>query len=105
MGKNKRTRNLKAVGDAQRLTEEKTRDKFAETQDAAQGKLEKSTAPPSSTGRISPQISCTVLPEDKQLLNDLTIFAINKAGKPLNTSSIIRALIRLGHKRKDELEF
>ena len=41
MGKNKRTRKLKAVGDAQRLTEEKTRDKFAETQDAAQGKARK----------------------------------------------------------------
>ena len=105
MRKNKKPRSIKAVADAQRLTEEKTRDKFAETQDAAQGKLEKNTTPTSSTGRLSPQISCTVLPEDRQMLNDLTIFAINKAGKPLNTSSIIRALIRLGHKRKDELEF
>lgn len=105
MVKNKPTRNLKAVGDAQRVTEEKTRDKFAETQDAAQPKPEKISHSSASTGRVSPQISCTILPEDKQMLNELTIFAINKAAKPLNTSSIIRALIRLGHKRKDELEF
>ena len=105
MAKNKLKRKLKDVGDAQRVTEEKTRDKFAETQDAVQPKIEKILHSSPSTGRVSPQISCTVLPEDRQMLNDLTIFAINKAGKPLNTSSIIRALIRLGHKRKDELEF
>lgn len=103
MAKNKPIRKLQQVGNAQRVTEEKTRDKFAETQDTAQSKPEKET--PVSTGRVSPQISCTVLPEDKQMLNELTIYAINKAGKPLNTSSIIRALIRLGNKRKEELEF
>lgn len=105
MAKNKPVRKLQQVGDAQRLTEEKTRDKFAETQDTAQGKQQKSVPIPNTGGRLSPQISCTVLPEDKQMLNDITMFAINKAGKPLNTSSIIRALIRLGNKRKDELEF
>lgn len=66
------------------------------------------TAPnrqPLPIGRISPQISCTVAPEDKLLLNEITMHAINKAGKPLNTSTIIRALIRLGYKMKDELEF
>lgn len=103
MAKNKPIRNLQQVGDAQRMTEEKTRDKFAETQDTAQSRNEKTTISPN--GRVSPQISCTVLPEDKQMLNELTIYAINKAGKPLNTSAIIRALIRLGSKRKEELEF
>lgn len=101
MAKNKPIRKLNHIGNTQRITEERTRDKFAETQDTAQRNLEKA----SPSGRISPQISCTVLPEDKQILNDLTIFAINKTGKPLNTSSIIRALIRLGYHRKDELEF
>lgn len=105
MAKNKPIRKLQHVGEAQRMTEEKTRDKFAETQETAQSTPDKNTPNSSSTGRVSPQISCTVLPEDKQMLNDLTLFAINKAGKPLNTSSIIRALIRLGHKRKEELEF
>lgn len=102
MAKNKPVRKLHNVGKAQLAVEEKNRDKFAETQGIAQGSIGKITASP---GRLSPQISCTVSPEDKQLLNDLTIYAINKAGKPLNTSAIIRALIRLGHKRRDELEF
>ena len=104
MAKNKQVRTLQLVGNAQRMTEEKTKDKFAETKDTAQGNSDRKGVP-SSNGRVSPQISCTVLPEDKQLLNELTMFAINKAGKPLNTSIIIRALIRLGHKRKEELEF
>lgn len=103
MSKNKLKRNLQNIGTTQRMTEEKTRDKFAETKETAQPSKEKIV--PSSAGRVSPQISCTVLPDDKQLLNDITMYAINKAGKPLNTSSIIRALIRLGHKRKEELEF
>jgi peroxiredoxin len=102
MAKNKPKRTLQHIGVTQRMTEENTRDKFAETKETAQDK-EKIITP--SAGRFSPQISCTVLPEDKQLLNDITMYSINKAGKPLNTSSIIRALIRLGHKRKDELEF
>jgi len=99
MAKNKPIRKLKDVGDAQRVTEERTRDKFAEIENIAQSKSEK------KNGRVSPQLSCTVQPEDKLILNDLTIYAINKAGKPLNTSAIIRALIRLGIKRKEELEF
>lgn len=93
---------MEAVGQSQHTTEEASEDKFKQTEDLA---LKSTKAPSISAGRISPQISCTVLPEDKQLLNEITMFAINKAGKPLNTSSIIRALIRLGHKRKDELEF
>ena len=102
MAKPKIDRSLKGVGQAQQEVEKQVENKFDTTQDLAQGKkIQQQTAP----GRVSPQISCTVLPEDKQMLNDITIFAINKAGRPLNTSSIIRALIRLGHKRKEELEF
>jgi len=101
MVKNKPKRTLDAVGQSQHATEETTQDKFKLTEDLA---LKPKTSPVPA-GRLSPQISCTVLPEDKQMLNEITIYAINKAGKPLNTSSIIRALIRLGNKRKDELEF
>lgn len=92
---------MRHAGEAQLKTEKHVEDKFASTQQLAEPK----PLAPTTSGRVSPQISCTVLPEDKQMLNDITIFAINKAGKPLNTSSIIRALIRLGHKRRDELEF
>jgi len=101
MAKNKPTRSLSEVGKSQHETEATSQDKFKLTEELAT-KPAKAALP---AGRVSPQISCTVLPEDKQLLNDITLYAINKAGKPLNTSSIIRALIRLGHKRKEELEF
>ena len=103
MAKNKPRRELKVVGQSQQATEKTTKDKFANTEELAHNKLAKAT--PTTIGRISPQLSCTIALEDKQMLNDLTIYAINKAGRPLNTSSIIRALIRLGNKRKEELEF
>lgn len=54
--------------------------------------------------RISPQLSCTISPEDKEMLNELTLFLSAKAGRPLNVSSVVRALIRLGAKRKVELD-
>lgn len=55
--------------------------------------------------RNSPQISCTVLPEDKNILDEIVVFATNKKQKPMNISIIIRSLIRFGHKNKDELIF
>jgi hypothetical protein len=57
------------------------------------------------TKRSSPQLSCTILPEDKKMLNDLTIFAINKTENPINTSSIIRAIIRFANENKEEIEW
>lgn len=103
MGKNKRVkRSMTHVGNAQQQTEQTTADKFASTQDLAQPKQVKQ---PSSAGRINPQLSCTVTPEDKQLLDELTVFATVKHGKAVNVSSIIRALIRNGWKNKDALEF
>lgn len=56
-------------------------------------------------GRINPQLSCTITPEDKELLNELALYACNRERKVLNTSVLIRALIRLGNKYKDELSF
>lgn len=56
-------------------------------------------------GRINPQLSCTITPEDKELLNELALYACNRERRVLNTSVIIRALIRLGNKYKDELSF
>lgn len=95
-------RNMQNVGESQKKTEQTTKSKFDDTQPLAHG-----TRPVAATspGRVSPQLSCTILPEDKQLLNELTVFAVQKTGKAVNTSSIIRALIRLGHNRRDELEF
>lgn len=106
MQKNKTIRSMGAVGQSQYATEKTTQDKFKLTEDLAIPSIKTSLKNPiSSSGRISPQISCTITAEDKQLLNDITMFAINKAGRPLNTSTIIRALIQLGHSRQEELEF
>jgi len=103
MGKNKRVqRSMTHVGQAQQQTEQTTANKFASTQELAQPKQAKLQA---SAGRINPQLSCTVTPEDKQLLDDLTVFATVKHGKAVNVSSIIRALIRNGWKNKEALEF
>lgn len=57
------------------------------------------------SGRINPQLSCTITPEDKELLNELALYACNRERKVLNTSVLIRALIRLGNKYKEELSF
>lgn len=95
-------RSLAHVGQSQHKTELTTQDKFAETQSLAH--RAKSTSGISS-GRISPQLSCTILPEDKQKLNEIILGCIKREGKPLNTSMIIRALIRLGQKYENELEF
>ena len=93
---------MKPAGQAQRDTEKHAEDKFKFTEDIALSKLTPQTTS-SNTGRISPQISCTVALEDKEALNELTLFLSNKKGKALNTSTIIRALIRLGKRYKEEL--
>lgn len=104
MGKNKNKRSLVAVGKAQQETEKQTNDKFAATQSLAQSNtIKKELAEPA--GRISPQVSCTISLEDKEILNELTLFASNKKGKIVNTSIVIRALIRLGNEHRDKLEF
>lgn len=96
------------AGQAQKQVEVSNQNKFNQTKELALGEKKLSQSKPvenkSSNQRISPQISCTIAPEDKQLLQELTLFCSNKAGKILNVSHVIRALIRLGHKRKDELD-
>jgi len=59
----------------------------------------------SNAGRINPQLSCTIAPEDKEVLTGLSLWASNQEKKMLNTSTVIRALIRFGSQHKDELVF
>ena len=59
----------------------------------------------SDSGRINPQLSCTITPEDKELLTGLSLWASNREKKVTNTSTVIRALIRSGVQHKDELTF
>ena len=120
MAKNKQIRNMSAVGASQHLVEKETAEKFDSIHDLAHAKphstAEKAPnrverAPVKQitnapvTGRVSPQLSCTISPEDKELLNELALYACNRERKVLNTSTVIRALIRLGNKYKEELTF
>jgi hypothetical protein len=101
MAKNKPKRSLQGVGDSQKLTEEKVSDKFTQTASIAH----KNVIQNESKGRISPQISCTVGLEEKKMLDELTVFATTQKGKSVNLSTVIRALIRLGYAKKNELDF
>jgi len=100
MAKPKIKRSMEPVEQAQHVTEKTTQDKFKLTEELAAKPMKAYTQP----GRLSPQISCTVAPEDKEKLSNLTLFLSNKMGRTLNTSTVIRALIALGEKKKDELE-
>ncbi|MBS0272753.1 MAG: hypothetical protein JSR85_08975 [Proteobacteria bacterium] len=93
-------RKMSSAGESQKQAENATSSKFDNAKPQAESVKKQSNA-----GRISPQLSCTIATEDKKLLNELTLFASNREGKVLNTSMLIRALIKLGHKYKDELEF
>lgn len=96
------------VSASQQVVEQAVTDKFSSLEELVQPsrpvKAEKVVAAP-ATGRINPQLSCTIEPEDKELLNELSLYACNREKKMLNTSIIVRALIRLGSKYRDELEF
>jgi hypothetical protein len=100
--KSKTKRDLKKVGQSQRTTETATQSKFAQTEGIAKG--ERPSKPTAPAGRISPQLSCTIEPDDKASLNELTLYLSNKAGRPLNTSNVIRTLIRYGTRNKESLE-
>lgn len=100
MAKNKMDRSMSAVGQTQQVIEQTSASKFAAAQEIAQPKAEKIK---SQNGRISPQLSCTILPEDKELLNQLALYVSNKNGKLVNMSVLIRGLINLGNKYKEEI--
>jgi hypothetical protein len=102
MGKSKPKRSLKNVGIAQKKTEANVEDKFSQTASLAQNVPVNKK---STTGRISPQLSCTIGVEEKKMLDELTVFATNQSGKAVNTSIVLRALIRLGYENKNKLDF
>jgi hypothetical protein len=104
MAKNKQVRSMSLVGAAQHVVEEYSSSKFAATQELVQPK-EQFKKSESVNGRINLQLSCTITPDDKELLNELALYACNRERKVLNISTIIRALIRLGDEHKEELRF
>jgi hypothetical protein len=98
-------RSLDPVKLSQQTVEQAATDKFAAVQELAQAQQAKPhQQQQQSVGRVNPQLSCTVEPEDKDLLTALTLYVSNKAGKVVTTSALIRSLIRLGTKYKQELE-
>lgn len=95
-------RSMQPVTRAQEKIESKVIDKFSAIQEEI--KATRIEVKPKA-GRISPQLSCTIAPEDKDMLDKLALYACNKHGKLLNMSKILRAIIRLGDRYKTELEF
>ena len=95
---------MSIVGASQEIVERAAADKFASLEELALPKHDKARTV-SVNGRINPQLSCTIAPDDKELLNELSLYACNREKKMLNTSIIVRALIRLGNKYRDELTF
>lgn len=100
---NRLNRSLKKSGEAQLSTEKQAEDKFAKTESIAKGKQDRTSSISLPAGRLSPQLSCTILPDDKQLLNEIIVHGVIKTGKPINTSEVIRKLIHLGKRRIDEV--
>jgi hypothetical protein len=92
-------RKLKPAGEAQRNTEKTIEDKFAKTEDLAQSK----PIPQLASGRISPQLSCTITQEDMDFLQQLTLEMSVKTGRILKLSQTVRSLIAYGKLHKDKL--
>lgn len=106
MAKNKQIRSMSMAGISQQVVEQAVNDKFSSIEELVRpSKQTKMVADSTPAGRINPQLSCTIEPEDKLLLNEIALYACNREKKMLNTSIIVRALIRLGNKYKDELIF
>ncbi len=94
---------MQMVGVSQQITEQEVSAKFAAVQELAE--QVKPSRVIAATGRINPQLSCTILPEDMDTLNDLAVYAVNKEHKPVNISRVIRALIRHGNNHREDLKF
>lgn len=94
---------MQMVGESQQITEQEVSAKFAAVQELAEQVRPSRIV--STAGRINPQLSCTISPEDMEILNDLVVYAVNKERKPINLSRVIRALIRHGDKNKEDLIF
>lgn len=91
-------RKMGLVGSSQKEVEKKVTVKFENTEKKLQHKKA------AEQSRSHKQICCTVSPGDKELLEELTLYLSNKHKKILNISMIVRELIHLGQKYKDEIK-
>jgi hypothetical protein len=101
----KPNRSMGQIGTSQKMIETDLEDKFASTERLAHGdsshRAQKETKQPA--GRISPQLSCTISPEDMAFLNQLTIDLSAKAGKPLKISQTLRSIIALAKTNEKDI--
>lgn len=59
----------------------------------------------SANTRINPQLSCTIAPDDVELLKQIRMRLINKHNNPAITQSdVIRGIIRLANKNFESIE-
>ena len=95
---NKFSRDMDMAVQSQEATEVLTANKYAEAAKLVQ------SPQIIYVGRTSPQICCTITPEDKALLDILLAHACEKKGRPVKQSVLMRSMIRLCSKYKDKLE-
>jgi hypothetical protein len=93
--KQKLDRSMAPQAEAQRKIEEKHAAKFQEDWSSSKRKL--------SQGRNFPLVGFTISPEDKETLDELTLYLSNKNGRVATKSALQRELIRLGKKYKEEI--
>lgn len=55
--------------------------------------------------RNFPQVSYTISPDDKKIMDSLTLYASNKIGKIVKPSEVLRVILRKCDKIREELEF
>lgn len=92
---------MDSVRHSQEFVEKTAVDKFSAIQEKVKAS---STVIKKEPVRLSPQLSCTIEVSDRDILNSISLYLCNKKGKMLNMSTVIRSLIRLGNKYKEELE-
>lgn len=100
MVKIKRKRSLQEVGEAQQLTEKISEDKFAETQEMIVSNPKKM----SHTNKPHSRLTFSIGHEEQEMLDAIALHASNKQKKVINTSAVIRSLIRYGFSKIDDLE-
>lgn len=99
MAKSRPTRSMAQVGESQQVIEE-SHSKFLEARP-----LSETSKTPSVSGRKYPQVSYTISPEDKEIMDSLTVYATNQKGKSVKPSEVLRSLLRFADKHREELEF
>jgi hypothetical protein len=102
MAKSKPSRSMANAGKAQCVIEKANTDRFEASEELAISK--KHTQKACCSGRNFPQVSYTISPEDKEMIAKLSISQTIKKNRVVSQSEVLRALIRLGAARENELE-